>query len=117
MRKRTSIMLVAAFLMLLSPVTRQANALPAYQIEVFYYNYGSEDFDGQDMQVTCGGQHWTWGDLTPDHGGLKMVTTMNCRTYEETVTWYRWNDSLAACNGTPYWEMIAEPYYDNSVAC
>lgn len=117
MRKRTSIMLVAAFLMLLPPATPHANALPAYQIEIYYFNHGSEGPDGEVMQISCGGWSWTSGDTTPDHGGLKVVITTDCRTYEETIEWHRWDDSRSACNGTPYWHWIAEPYYDNALAC
>lgn len=120
MRTRATIMILAALLMLSPPMTPRAGALPAYQVEILYYNYGSDLPDGDTMQISCGGWSWTSGDTTPDHGGLKLVITTDCRTYAETQEWYRWDDCYAECS-PPYpgahYHLIGEPYYDNALCC
>jgi hypothetical protein len=110
MRKRTTVMLLAAILMIWPPTTQPAAALPSHQIEILYFNYGSQYFDGQEMVITCGGYSWTWGDTTPNNGGLKVEITTDCDTYETTYVWYRWKDIGGTCF-PGYWIWIPEPYY------
>lgn len=115
MRKlANTLFLVVISLAATTAVAPRAEALPQYQIETYYYNYGSnlQYFDGSEIS-TCGGYSWQWGDRTPHDGELKHIVTMECQTYDITEEWYRYYDLGCGYTG---WEWIPYPVYYYSPA-
>jgi hypothetical protein len=109
MMRYVRLFLVALVAVTLLSFRIPAGALPSHSTEITYYHCSSGLGIGG-THDTCGGQHFSWGQTTQfDCGTIREEIVMDCRTYEQVVTYYRFD----GCN----WYMTSNPPYFPGCAC